>query len=556
MRQPRIFLVLLASSSLAAVCPSSNKTTPPKGATGTAPAISTQPQAQTVAVGATATFTVTASGTAPLAYQWRENGGVILGATSASFTTAAAVASDDGAAFSVVVSNATGSVTSADAVLSVTAPGGPGGGAPGTLTYHHRGVDGGDGAPFLAFEDGTGPWQTVTHTASGDYAFTVNDARGRYGIAAGDGALFGAPSYGSGLVFYGTLKEISELTLPFAGAPVAQVQSQAIVSNVPDGDLVQVALGRHGWVNFTATPAGGGAVTSNVLGIPAGDYDALLTLIGGNPTGPLTYAYFAGFSIAGSGQNEVDLDATVTEASSDHTLSVTNLAANAHVNLNGWAALADETPDPAFDHLSVNAIADAGGSASGTINFPSFVPLKVLSANTISAGAAPSALVYLWSSTSDGNSLAMPAPLWLTDVAYVSTTIRTQFTWTPTSGTPVYAYQLTGKQKGNASAELVWNGVITAGWAGSGASAVIAWPDFAPGSDWAATADTLDLADGALTWTFSGYDFNADLQSTVLAVVDAPNTQPPRKTGDLLVQQIGYSSGNKTLCGSAGCGTR
>ncbi len=85
-----------------------------------APAISSQPASQTVAAGQTATFSVTASGTAPLAYQWQKNGSVINGAASASYTTPITTSSDAGARFAVGVSNTVGSATSNDATLSVT----------------------------------------------------------------------------------------------------------------------------------------------------------------------------------------------------------------------------------------------------------------------------------------------------------------------------------------------------------------------------------------------------------------------------------------------------
>src|SRR5690348_14978731 len=52
-----------------------------------APTITTQPASQTVTAGQTATFSVVASGTAPLSYQWQKNGATISGATSASYTT-------------------------------------------------------------------------------------------------------------------------------------------------------------------------------------------------------------------------------------------------------------------------------------------------------------------------------------------------------------------------------------------------------------------------------------------------------------------------------------
>ncbi len=83
------------------------------------PAITVQPMNQTVAVGQTATFAVVATGTAPLTYQWQKNGSAIGGATSASYTTPATMASDNGEQFSVVVSNAIGTVTSSPATLTV-----------------------------------------------------------------------------------------------------------------------------------------------------------------------------------------------------------------------------------------------------------------------------------------------------------------------------------------------------------------------------------------------------------------------------------------------------
>lgn len=85
----------------------------------TAPSITTQPSSKTVVVGQPAAFTVAASGTAPLSYQWRKGGTDIPGATSASYTIASAVLGDSGSAFDVIVSNSVGSATSNTATLSV-----------------------------------------------------------------------------------------------------------------------------------------------------------------------------------------------------------------------------------------------------------------------------------------------------------------------------------------------------------------------------------------------------------------------------------------------------
>jgi Immunoglobulin domain/Immunoglobulin I-set domain len=100
-----------------------------------APNITVQPTNQTVTAGQAATFSVTATGTAPLTYQWQKNGAVITGATAASYTTPVTTTADSGELFRVVVSNTAGSMTSNTATLTVN---------PGTstssvdiITYHY-----------------------------------------------------------------------------------------------------------------------------------------------------------------------------------------------------------------------------------------------------------------------------------------------------------------------------------------------------------------------------------------------------------------------------------
>jgi hypothetical protein len=97
---------------------SSAATTVPAAA---APLITTQPVSASAIGGSTATFTVAATGTAPLSYQWQKNGAAISGATDASYTTPAAAIADNGAMFAAVVTNSAGSVTSSSATLTVTA---------------------------------------------------------------------------------------------------------------------------------------------------------------------------------------------------------------------------------------------------------------------------------------------------------------------------------------------------------------------------------------------------------------------------------------------------
>jgi len=83
-----------------------------------APAITTQPQPVSIFQGQDATFTVAATGSAPLTFQWRFNGANIPSATSNSFTQLNAQPENVGY-YSVVVSNAAGVVVSSNALLSL-----------------------------------------------------------------------------------------------------------------------------------------------------------------------------------------------------------------------------------------------------------------------------------------------------------------------------------------------------------------------------------------------------------------------------------------------------
>lgn len=87
-----------------------------------APSINTQPRDKSGFAGGTVTFDIGVGGRGPLAFQWRRNGVAIAGATGGTYTTPALALADSGAKYSVVVSNAAGTVTSADSTLTVFGP--------------------------------------------------------------------------------------------------------------------------------------------------------------------------------------------------------------------------------------------------------------------------------------------------------------------------------------------------------------------------------------------------------------------------------------------------
>lgn len=81
-------------------------------------AITIQPVGGTISGQGTVPLSVTASGTAPLSYQWSKDSTVLLGATDSTFL------ANSAGTYTVVVTNAAGSVISAPAVVSA-APGAP-----------------------------------------------------------------------------------------------------------------------------------------------------------------------------------------------------------------------------------------------------------------------------------------------------------------------------------------------------------------------------------------------------------------------------------------------
>ena len=85
-----------------------------------APTITMHPASRTVQAGAPVTFSVRASGTPPLRYQWMRNGVDLAGATAQDYSIAAAGQADNGVQFRALVTNDFGNVLSDEALLSVT----------------------------------------------------------------------------------------------------------------------------------------------------------------------------------------------------------------------------------------------------------------------------------------------------------------------------------------------------------------------------------------------------------------------------------------------------
>jgi hypothetical protein len=222
-----------------------------------APAIATQPANQSVIAGKAASFSVTATGTAPLTYQWSKNGTAIGGATSSAYTTPAETTADNNAKFTVAVSNSAGSATSNAATLSVTAS---------TLLLNSSASSVGFGSVNVS-NTGT---QTVTLTNAGNSNVSISNV-------TVSGAGFNASGVSSGLML--TPGQQATLTATFtpsaAGSASGSVSVASTASNSPDSISLSgtgVAAASHSvlltWTASTSTVAGYNTYTSQTSGGP------------------------------------------------------------------------------------------------------------------------------------------------------------------------------------------------------------------------------------------------------------------------------------------------
>ncbi len=169
-----------------------------------APVVTTQPASQTVTVGANVTFNVGVTGSAPLSYQWQYGGNNISGATGASLILTN-VQVGNGGNYSVTVTNAGGSTTSSNAVLTVnpvivSTNGLPlidvdfGSGTAAEVGFAATGQTTNDFWNFYTRDDGNGGYLTFGSLTGMKYAdgsasgagFTIANAPGSWGNGAAD----------------------------------------------------------------------------------------------------------------------------------------------------------------------------------------------------------------------------------------------------------------------------------------------------------------------------------------------------------------------------------
>jgi hypothetical protein len=227
----------------------------------TAPSITAEPASRTVIAGQTASFSVTASGTAPLTYQWRMNGTTISGATSSSYTTAATTISENAAKFTVVVSNSAGSATSSAALLTVDAASVLLNPNPASLAF---------GSVNLSTDN----TKTVTLTNSGNSSVTISNVT----VA---GAGFGATGASAGLVL--PSGQSATLTATFDPAASGSAAGSITVTSNATNSPAVIALSGTGASQAYSVALSWSASTSSVAG-----YNVYSSTVSGGPYTKLT----------------------------------------------------------------------------------------------------------------------------------------------------------------------------------------------------------------------------------------------------------------------------
>ncbi|MFM2295150.1 MAG: hypothetical protein RLZZ350_1563, partial [Verrucomicrobiota bacterium] len=233
------------------------------------PAITAQPVSQAALATSNATFTVTATGTATLAYQWRFNGAGISGANNSSLTVSNVNQTNVGN-YDVIVTNNFGALTSSVAALTVNFP--P------TITNQPvaQSVVVSNAATFSVLSSGSEPqnyqwWLNITNLVTGGTNSTLVIPSAR-AADAGDYSVVVSNPYGS------ATSAPAALTVHFPARITASPASLAVVAT-SNGTFTVTADGdaplAYQW-NFNGTNISGANAStltvSNVALAGQGNY--------------------------------------------------------------------------------------------------------------------------------------------------------------------------------------------------------------------------------------------------------------------------------------------
>ena len=297
----------------------------------TAPAITQQPANQSVAVGQNATFSVVASGSAPLSYQWYL-GGAVAGTNASAFTVSQVTAAQNQSAVYVVVSNPYGSVNSASAQLAVaaaqTVP---------SITQQpvSQTVTAGQTATFSVSADGTSPLTYQWYLNNQP----VGSNASSYSITGTTTAQTGGQVYVKITNAVGSATSTTVTLTVDAAATMPTITTQPTNQSVTAGQTA----------TFT---------------------------VAANGTTPLTYQWYFNGSASGSNSNSFAVAQTTTSESGEKVyVKITNSAGSATSNMVTLTVNAPAATPPSINTQPTNQTVTAGQTATFTVTVSGSAPL-------------------------------------------------------------------------------------------------------------------------------------------------------------------------------------
>ena len=259
------------------------------------PSITTQPTSRTATNGGSATFTVVASGSATLRYQWWTNGVALTGATNSTLTLSSITTNHVGN-YAVVITNNVGSITSSTAVLTVLVP------------------------PSITTQPSN---QSVTEGASP--GFTV--------VAAGTATL-GYQWRKSGVNVGGA----TSATLSFPNVTIGEAGSYTVVVTNSAGSITSSAV----TLTVSAAPVAPSISTqpTNQTGAVGGSLTLTVVAAG---TGPLNYQWRQDGGVVA---NETNSTFNLTSLTTNHAGSYAVVVTNSVGSITSSVAIVTVNPAP------------------------------------------------------------------------------------------------------------------------------------------------------------------------------------------------------------------
>ncbi|WP_339833380.1 S-layer homology domain-containing protein [Paenibacillus sp. FSL R7-0272] len=318
-----------------------------------APSITSQPGNKTVTAGQTATFSITASGDAPLSYQWKKDGNALTDGENISGATAATLSisntqSGDAGSYTVVVTNAAGNASSNAATLTVNALTNA---ATPSIDTQPTGdtVNEGDSSPNLSVAASVNDGGTLSYQW---YSNSVNSTIGGNAIAGATSTTYAAPTTSTGTTYYyvvvtNTNNSVSGTKTATATSNIATVNVNTLtnaatpsIDTQPTGDTVNEGDSSPN-LSVAASVNDGGTLSYQWYS------NSVNSTIGGNAiAGATSTTYAAPTTSTGTTYYYVVVTNTNNGVSGTKTATATSNIATVNVNIaptHTIAPIADQT---------------------------------------------------------------------------------------------------------------------------------------------------------------------------------------------------------------------